>query len=181
MKVTSIFFLAIAFAFASVLPARAGGDSSDGHTHGPAALPVTTPMAPRAVAATEEFEVVAILEGMQLQVYVDHFASNAPVTKARVEIEGAGLKGLANETAPGVYTMKFAKTISPNKHPLTIGIEVGDTADLLTASLDIPHPDVVSEHVEWWRQWWIGIAAALLVLTVVAVWVVRRRNTLGSI
>ena len=181
MKVTSVFFLAFAFAFALVLPAWAGGDSSDGHSHGPAAAPVTTPMAPRAVAATEEFEVVAILDGKQLQVYVDRFASNAPVTKAKVEIDGAGLKGIANETAPGVYTMNIAKTISPNKHPLTIGIEVGDTADLLTATLDIPHPDVVSEHVEWWRQWWIGIAGALFVLTVVAVWVARRRKIAGSI
>ena len=181
MKVTSKFFLAIAFAFAFVLTAWAGGDSSDGHTHGPAAAPVTTPMAPRAVAATEEFEVVAILDGKQLQVYVDRFASNAPVTKAKVEIDGAGLKGLARETAPGVYTMNISQTISPNKHPLTIGIEVGDTTDLLTATLDIPHLDVVSEQVEWWRQWWIGIAAVLFVLTVVAVWVAQRRNIAGSI
>ena len=179
MKVISIFFLATVLAAAP--PVRAGGDSSDGHSHGPAAAPVTTPMAPRAVAATEEFEVVAILDGKQLLVYVDRFATNAPVTQAKVEIDGAGLKGLARETAPGVYAMNITKPMSPNKYPLTIGIEVGDTADLLTATLDIPHPDVVSEQVEWWRQWWIGIAAVLFVLTVVAVWVAQRRNTAGSI
>jgi hypothetical protein len=46
----------------------------------------------RAVAATEEFEVVAVLEGKNLVVYVDRFASNEPVAKARVEVEGGGLK-----------------------------------------------------------------------------------------
>ena len=55
------FLLATVIAF----PAWAGGDASDGHTHGaPAAAPVpVTAGAPRAVAATEDFEVVAVLEG----------------------------------------------------------------------------------------------------------------------
>ena len=179
MKVISIFFLATVLAAAP--PVRAGGDSSDGHSHGPAAAPVTTPMAPRAVAATEEFEVVAILDGKQLLVYVDRFATNAPVTQAKVEIDGAGLKGLARETAPGVYAMNITKPMSPNKYPLTIGIEVGDTADLLTAALDIPHADEAAEHAPWWRQWWIGMTAVLLILTVVAGWVARRRVSRRSI
>ncbi len=179
MKVISIFFLATVLAAAP--PVRAGGDSSDGHSHGPAAAPVTTPMAPRAVAATEEFEVVAILDGKQLLVYVDRFATNAPVTQAKVEIDGAGLKGFARETAPGVYAMSIAKPMSPNKYPLTIGIEVGDTADLLTASLDIPHPDEAAEHPPWWRQWWIGMTAVLLTLAVAGGWVARRRFSRRSI
>ena len=170
------FAAAFAFAFAFVIPAWAGGDSSDGHSHAPAASPVTTPMAPRAVAATDEFEVVAILEGKQLQVYVDRFASNAPVTKAKVEIEGAGLKGLARETAPGVYTMAVAQTISPNKYPLTIGIEVGDTADLLTATLDIPHPEATAENAVWWKQWpaWVALTFALLLMAASGTLLARR-------
>jgi len=78
----SALFLAAAIAF----QAWAGGDASDGHTHGapaPAAAPIIAG-APRAVAATEDFEVVAILEGKQLVVYVDRFASNEPVAKAKV-------------------------------------------------------------------------------------------------
>jgi cobalt-zinc-cadmium efflux system membrane fusion protein len=61
--------------------------------HGAPPPPFSQSGAPRAVAATEDFEVVAVLEGKQLVVYVDRFASNEPVAKAKVEIEGAGLKG----------------------------------------------------------------------------------------
>jgi cobalt-zinc-cadmium efflux system membrane fusion protein len=79
------------------LPVWAGGDSSDGHTHAaPEPMPAVT-AAPRAVATTEEFEVVAVVEGKHLMVYVDRFASNEPVAKAKVEVEGAGLKGFASE------------------------------------------------------------------------------------
>ena len=42
------------------LPIWAGGDSSDGHSHAaPEPVPVSQSVTPRAVAATEEFEVVA--------------------------------------------------------------------------------------------------------------------------
>ena len=81
-------FLAAALAF----PAWAGGDASDGHTHAgetPAPVPITA-SAPRAVAATEEFEVVAVLEDKHLRVYVDRYASNEPVAGAKVEVECGG-------------------------------------------------------------------------------------------
>jgi hypothetical protein len=71
-------------------------------------LPVSQSVTPRAAAATEEFEVVTSLEGKKLVVYVDRFASNEPVTQAKVEIEGAGLKGVASETAPGTYVLDVA-------------------------------------------------------------------------
>ena len=54
-----------------------------GEDHGAPPPPVSPGVAPRALAATEEFEVVAALEGKQLVVYVDRFASNEPVVKAK--------------------------------------------------------------------------------------------------
>ena len=166
-------FLAAALAF----PAWAGGDASDGHTHAgqtPAPVPVTA-SAPRAVAATEDFEVVALLEGKHLVVYVDRFASNEPVTKAKVEVEGAGLKGLASEAAPGTYVMDLATALPPAKHALTISIEAGDSADLLSATLDTSQP--VPAHVDTfdWSRRIVWIIAALL-LAAGALLVYRRRK-----
>ena len=165
-------FLAAAFAF----PAWAGGDASDGHTHGaPAPVPVTA-SAPRAVAVTEEFEVVAVLDGKQLVVYVDRFASNEPVAKAKVEVEGAGLKGLAREAAPGTYLMDVAAAIAPGKHPLTISIEAGDTADLLSATLDTSQPAESVVHVHGWGERVVWGLAALLLLAAGALPVARRHR-----
>ena len=170
-------FLATVIAF----PAWAGGDASDGHSHAgsaPAAVPVTA-SAPRAVAATEDFEVVAVLEGKHLVVYVDRFASNEPVAKAKVEVEGAGLKGLASEAAPGTYVMDLAAALAPAKHALTISIEAGDTADLLSATLDTSQPLVTDAAAHDWSRRVVWIVAALLLLAAGALLVYRRRKARG--
>ncbi len=168
---------ALLLATAIAFPAWAGGDASDGHTHGaPAAAPVpVTTSAPRAVAATEEFEVVTVLEGKHLVVHVDRFASNEPVTKATVEIEGAGLKGLAREAAPGTYMMDLAATLPPARHALTISIEAGDSADLLSATLDISPPAASGEHAHGQAEWTVWIVATLL-LAAGALLAVRRNR-----
>ncbi|MDP2811635.1 MAG: hypothetical protein Q8O34_15965 [Rhodocyclaceae bacterium] len=140
---------------------------------------VAAPLAtPRAVAATEDFEVVAVLEGKQLVVYVDRFASNEPVAKAKVEVEGAGLKGLASEAAPGTYVMNVAAAIVPGKHPLTISIEAGDTADLLGATLDTSQPVVIDVDAPGWSSRVVWSVAALL-LAAGALLVVRRSKAKG--
>ena len=172
MKQAKLFFLAMLIA----LPVRAGGDSSDGHSHAaPAPVPVTV-NAPRATAATEEFEVLAALEGKQLVVYVDRFASNEPVANAKVEIEGAGLKGLASEAASGTYVMSVAAVIAPGRHPLTISIETGDTADLLTVTLDTTPAVAIDEHVHGSGEWVVWGVAALLLLAAGALLIARRHR-----
>jgi hypothetical protein len=80
--------------------------------------------APRATARSEEFEAVAVLEDEKLVLYLDRFASNAPVIGAKVDIEGDGLKGVATETLPGVYVMD-AVSLAPAQQSLTISIEAG--------------------------------------------------------
>lgn len=172
MKQARALLLATVIAF----PAWAGGDSSDGHTHAaPEPIPVVT-LSPRAAAATEEFEVVAAIEGKKLVVYLDRFASNEPVTKAVVEIDGGGLKGVAGEIAPGTYTLDLATAMSPGKHPLTIAIEAGDTTDLLTTTLDISPAAAGEEHVHGWSERIVWIVAGLLLLAAGAMLAMRRRN-----
>jgi MYXO-CTERM domain-containing protein len=167
---------ALLLATVIALPAWAGGDSSDGHTHAaPEPIPVVT-LSPRAAAATEDFEVVAAIEGKKLVVYLDRFASNEPVTKAVVEVEGGGLKGVAGEIAPGTYALDVATAMSPGKHPLTIAIEAGDTTDLLTATLDISPAAAGEEHVHGWSERIVWIVAGLLLLAAGALLAMRRRN-----
>lgn len=172
MKHVRMFFLVTLIA----LPVWAGGDSSDGHSHAaPAPVPVTE-NAPRATAVTEDFEVVAALEGKQLVVYVDRFASNEPVVEAKVEVEGAGLKGLAVEAAPGTYVMDIAEAMPPARHALTISIETADSADLLSATLDTSLSVVTEEHVHDWAEWVVWSLSALLLLAAGALLVVRKKK-----
>lgn len=172
MKQLTAAFLCAVMAF----PAWAGGDSSDGHTHAAPEPVLAVAAAPRAVATTEEFEVVAVVEGRHLMVYVDRFGSNAPVAKAKVEVEGAGLKGLASEAAAGTYVMDLAAAIPPGKHPLTISIETDDAADLLSATLDTSLAASDAVHVHYWSEKIVWIGAALLLVVAGALIIVRQRR-----
>jgi hypothetical protein len=137
-----------------------------GEDHGAPPPPVTQAVEPRTAAATEEFEVVTSLEGKKLVVYVDRFASNEPVAQAKVEIEGAGLKGVANETTPGTYVLDVTTSLPPAKHPLTISVEAADSVDLLTATLDTSASGTKEVHTHGWSEWVVwGISGALLLVT----------------
>ena len=172
MKQLGAFVLCAVFS----LPVWAGGDSSDGHTHAPAeAIPVGV-AAPRAVAASEEFEVVAVLEGNHLVVYVDRFASNEPVAKARVEVEGTGLGGPAKETAAGTYVVNLPAAVPPGKHPMTISIDAGDSADLLAATLDTSLATSAAVHRHGRSEWIVWGAGALSLLAAGALIIVRQRR-----
>lgn len=147
-----------------------------GEDHGAPPVPVAQTVEPRTAAATEEFEVVASLEGKKLVVYVDRFASNEPVTQAKVEIEGAGLKGVATESAPGTYVLDVAAALPPARHPLTISVEAGDSLDLLTATLDTSTSVVIEQHTHGWSEWLVwGLSGALLLATGI-LFAVRRRK-----
>lgn len=137
-----------------------------GEDHGAPPPPVAQAVELRTAAATEEFEVVTLLEGKKLVVYVDRFASNEPVAQAKVEIEGAGLNGVANETTPGTYVLDVTAPLPPAKHPLTISVEAGDSVDLLSATLDTSASVATEVHTHGWSEWVIwGVSGALLLMT----------------
>lgn len=65
-----------------------GAWAHGGEDHGDAAEPVASVgMAPRASAQTEDFELVAHMQGNTLIVTLDRFATNAPVSDAQIEVE----------------------------------------------------------------------------------------------
>jgi hypothetical protein len=161
----------LAAALLGIAPAVVGHGGED---HGAPPPAVSQAVAPRASAATEEFEVVAVLEEKQIVIYVDRFASNEPVAHAKIELEGAGLKGIASEVAPGTYVMGLATAIPPARHPLTISIEAGDTADLLSANLDTSPAVDHQVHVAGWSVWAVWIIAALLLVASGALLLARR-------
>lgn len=152
----------------------------DGEDHGAPPPTLRQSVAPRASASTGEFEVVAALSGRQLVIHVDRFASNEPVENAKVEIDGALMSGLAREIAPGTYVLDIAADMAPARHALTISIEDGDNADLLSATLDTSLPANPASPASSWseqRQWAVWAVAAPLLAGVVLLAMRRRRDS----
>ncbi|MGA9393945.1 MAG: hypothetical protein WCA83_06595 [Azonexus sp.] len=160
----------VASALVFVTPVALGHGGED---HGAASPIVVRSISPRATTNSDEFEAVAVLENKKLLLYLDDFASNAPVIGAKVEIEGGGLKGVAPESSPGVYAVDAA-AITPEKHPLTISIETEDSADLMLATLDLTPPTAGVAHAHDRSEWVAWSGAGLLALAGAALWMARR-------
>lgn len=92
---------------------------------------------PRAAAHSEDFELVVMPAADGLRLYLDRYATNAPVRGARVEVESGAFRATARESEAGVYTLADAAFAAPGRHPLAISIETDDTADLFAVTLDL--------------------------------------------
>lgn len=163
------------------LTAWAGGDSSDGHTHAAPAPVVPAPMAtasPRLSTETDQFELVGVLEGKVLTLYLDQFGSNAPVPQAQIEVESGAWKAVATEVSPAVYAVPVERLTQPGKHPLTITVQAGDSADLMNATLEVgpAGAGAGAQHTHFWGEWAVWWGAAALSLAAVALVAIRRRR-----
>ena len=76
-------------------PAWAG----EGHDHGDAAPAAVGQALPRFSAVSETFELVGVLNGKQITLYLDRFADNSPVRGAQIELEIGGAKFKAEKQA----------------------------------------------------------------------------------
>ncbi len=148
-----------------------------GEDHGDGTVPAATgDVAPRAFAQSEAFELVAVLSDGKLTLYLDRYADNAPVPDAEVEIESGTFKAVAAQIAPGVYSVPGQAFAQPGKHLLTVSVQAGEAADLLTATLDLATPAAGVEHVHSWNEWAIWGAAGALLAAGAGLVAVRRRK-----
>jgi hypothetical protein len=159
------------------LGARAHG----GEDHGDEAAPpaVVAEAGPRATAASEDFEFVALAQGGQLLIYLDRFATNEPVANAEVEIESGAFRAVATALGPGVYAVAGDAFKAPGRHPLTVSIQTdtksGGVSDLLSATLEVAAPatSVAPPTSRWANQ--AGLVVAALALAATIAITVRRR------
>lgn len=167
------------------LHASAGGDSSDGHTHAvqtPVVLAPVSSVSPRMSSQTEQFELVGVLQGQVLTLYLDQFGTNTPVAKAQIEMESGAWKGTATEVAPAVYTVPAEMLAQPGKYPLAITVQAGDATDLMDATLEVGPvtvPNAETSRTLLRGNWtvWSG-ALALVVAAMALVFIRRKRSSL---
>lgn len=160
MKFTEIL---AAVVLAAAMPALAG----DGHDHGEAPASAAGPAAPRFSSASEAFELVGVVEGKRLALYLSRYGDSSPVKDARLEIELGGVKIPVEAHAEGQFEAELAATPKAGVIPFAATIYAGDETDLLAGELDVHDESAVSgaAHSRSWSDYvtW-GVAAALALL-----------------
>ncbi len=154
-----------AIAFGAGSPATAG----EGHDHGDAVPVATGPALPRFAAVSETFELVGVLNGKQITLYLDRAADNAPVTDALIELEIGGTKFKA-EKHEDAFEVVLAAVPQPGVLPITATVTAGKEVDLLAGELD-PHEEAHADeaaHVHSWKEYagWASAAFALLAVLI---------------
>lgn len=107
-----------------------------GHDHDEPASAL--PLAPRAEAYSEQIEALAVLESGELRIYLDEFATNAPINGAELEIEVGGEPRVAEALGDGVYRLPANGLEAPGEHSLLLGVQTDTLFDLLALRLVVP-------------------------------------------
>lgn len=143
------------------LPAFSHGGEDHSHadeTPTPAVIaPVSTGI--RLELASPDVELLGILHAGKLTLYADHFATNAPIPNAKVELEGKGQTLTLQTDANGVAQTDAAWLAKPGHYELTASIQAKGVNDLLAGKADIPNASLESkqpgtaESSPWWKFW----------------------------
>ncbi len=121
----------------------AGSDHTrahEGHDHGPE-TPATgaAPASPRVVAVSEKYQLVGILEGEVLVIYLDRAEDNAPVTTAALEVslDGQPFKAELDQKS-ATYEVTAPLLRKAGSYEVLINLTEGDISDLLVGTLKVP-------------------------------------------
>ena len=172
----SLLALLMATVLSAPLPALAG----PGHDHGDAPAAAAAGMAlPRFAATSELFELVGVLDGQKIALYLDHAGDNSPVKDARLELDIAGTSVPVTRVAEGEFQATLAAPLAEGVSPVTATVAAGTDTDLLAGEIDL-HPVAHSDAAPaGWdcRTALIAGAVAAVLLALAAAWGLRRGRT----
>lgn len=171
--------LLVAIPLAALLLVPAWIHAGEGHDHGEAAPSASGPALPRFTAESELFELVGVLKGKQITLYLDRTVDNSPVTEAQIELEIAGKKYKAEKQGADEFEVVLTDAPKTGVLPITATVTAGNETDLLAGELDIHEaaPTVANNHVHSWKEyagWVAGGVVALVLLVWLLTWLLQR-------
>lgn len=152
--------------------------ADDGHDHGEAPAAAAEPASPRFAATSDLFELVGVLDGQKLALYLDNTGDNSPVKDAKLELEIGGARVSVTRVADGEFEALLAAPLTEGVSPVTATVVAGNASDLLAGEIDVH--DAAHAHAEpagWGRSTLMGGTAAAVLLALAAVWGLRRGRT----
>jgi len=147
-----------------------------GHDHGDSAPQTLGSSSPRFVAESEDLELVGIVNGKKITLYLDRFQSNTPVKDAVIEIDIASVKYKANQISDGEFEITLKDSLMPGVIAITATVQVGDLTDLLVGELDLHTDEEASKSERSWKSLIQWIVIGLLVLIAIGLFVRSRQK-----
>jgi len=166
----------------SLMPPVALAGGGDDHSHGPE---VSTPVAAPATSAgrlelkSPDVELLGILNDGKLTLYADRYATNEPITNAKIELESKGRKLQMLATKDGNYTAAADWLKQPGTHEIVVSVEANGLQDLLIGTLLVPALKPEAQGRSWldYGKWAAGGIAVLIVLLVLFKRIRRRQGS----
>ncbi|MDP1691801.1 MAG: hypothetical protein Q8L49_07615 [Burkholderiaceae bacterium] len=169
--------LAIVLTLAGLLAApsaQAGPGGDEGHAHGNEPAAASGRTQPRFAATSELFELVGVVNGTQLTLYLDRSDDNSPVKGAKLELELGGARIDVKPGADGEFAATLAQPLKPGVTPVTATVTAGTDSDLLAGEINVHEPaPAEAPHARSWKELAGWTAAGLALLGALA-WIARR-------
>ncbi len=111
--------------------------AGEGHDHGEAPAAASGPALPRFTATSDMFELVGVLDGQHLALYLDHAGDNSPVKEAQLELDIGGTRVPITRVADGEFKATLAAPLAEGVSPVTTTVVAGNDSDLLAGEIDV--------------------------------------------
>lgn len=152
-----------------LLPAAAAW-AHEGHEAAPkpvAAAPADQGAPQRFALSSANYELVGVLNGQELRLYLDHAADNRPVQDAQLSLElgGQQFKPEAHGEA-GEFELALAAPPKPGSWPIQALVHSQGRSEVLKGSLEVASPSPAGAPAG--HKFSPGLAAALLGATALA-------------
>jgi membrane fusion protein, heavy metal efflux system len=129
----------------------------EGHDEMQAVSASGAPGLPRLAVSSETYELVAILEGERLTVYLDRFEDNAPVTDANITVSVNDESVIAQPSGEGTYGVSSKRLGGRGLVELVFDIKAKDGDDLLIGKFTLAgsaHDARSPEALPWYGRAW---------------------------
>ena len=175
-------FCLTAFIAATPITTWAGA----GDDHGAPSQATAGSGSPRFSAVSETFELVGVLNGKLLTLYLDRAADNSPVKDAQLALELGGVKIDVKPLGVGVFGATLAQELKPGATSVAATVVAGAETDLLAGDLVIRDstPAGASAASQPWKRYGVWAVAGLLTLALLLGglrrWRMKQINRLGD-
>src|SRR5262245_60862011 len=135
------------------------GYAHESHEHAPPTSGASTGGRPRLATKSEAYELVAILDGERLTIYLDRAEDNAPVANATISVAIDGESVAAEPGPEGTYVLTSSRFAGPRVE-LVFDIRAPEVDDLLIGNLLLANdaaPQGKPAATSWYGRAWSAL------------------------